>query len=171
MLAKPDVYKKSIHDIDYERLRQEGIKCLVFDLDNTLGLIDEVNCPELSKKLLQQLKKKFIVYISSNNTGRRLQPYLEALDVRGIAWSFKPLPRGLRKIERETGVKNVEMAMIGDQVITDVISGNLNGSKTILVDPLGDKDLKITGINRKIERVLVKKMEKKGVFQKGQYYE
>ena len=36
-LYKPTMYKKNIFDIDYEQLKKKGIKCLVFDLDNTLG--------------------------------------------------------------------------------------------------------------------------------------
>ena len=32
----PDIYAKNIFEIDYEKLKNKGIKCLVFDLDNTL---------------------------------------------------------------------------------------------------------------------------------------
>ena len=32
----PDIYAKNIFEIDYEKLKDKGIKCLVFDLDNTL---------------------------------------------------------------------------------------------------------------------------------------
>ena len=35
-LYKPTMYKKNIFDIDYKKLKENGIKCLVFDLDNTL---------------------------------------------------------------------------------------------------------------------------------------
>ena len=38
MLEKfvPDIYQKSIYDINYDTLKKRGIKCLIFDLDNTL---------------------------------------------------------------------------------------------------------------------------------------
>ena len=32
----PNMYKKNINDIDYEKLKNLNIKCLMFDLDNTL---------------------------------------------------------------------------------------------------------------------------------------
>lgn len=35
----PDMYKKNIFDINYDKLKKKGIKCLIFDLDNTLALI------------------------------------------------------------------------------------------------------------------------------------
>ena len=35
-LYKPDMYKKDIYSIDYKKLKSYGIKCILFDLDNTL---------------------------------------------------------------------------------------------------------------------------------------
>ena len=32
----PKIYKQSILDIDYNNLKKIGIKCIMFDLDNTL---------------------------------------------------------------------------------------------------------------------------------------
>ena len=32
----PDMYQKSIYAIDYDKLIKRGIKCLLFDLDNTI---------------------------------------------------------------------------------------------------------------------------------------
>ena len=63
------------------------------------------------------------------------------------------------------------MCMIGDQIVTDVLAGNRFRIMTILVDPLGEKDLKITGLNRKIEAKIVKRYEKRGLFERGKYYE
>jgi HAD superfamily phosphatase (TIGR01668 family) len=165
------MYKKNIFEIDYEKLKKKKIKCLVFDLDNTLGLIHEIKCPKEVKKLLTKLKKDFTIYISSNNTRKRILPYIEDLEIEGESFSLKPLPKGLMRIRKKCGFKKSEMAMIGDQMVTDILSGNLYGVTTILVDPLGVKDLKITGLNRMIEGLIVKQYEKKGIFKKGRYYE
>lgn len=170
-LYKPMMYKKNIFDINYDKLKKDGVKCLVFDLDNTLGLIHEETCPKEAKKLLKKLKKDFTIYISSNNTRKRILPYIEDLEIEGESFSLKPLPKGLIRIRRRCGFKKSEMAMIGDQMVTDILSGNLYGVKTILVDPLGVKDLKITGLNRKIEGIIVKNYERRGIFKKGSYYE
>ena len=61
--------------------------------------------------------------------------------------------------------------MIGDQIVTDILSGNKFRIMTILVDPLGKKDLKITGLNRQIEAKIVRHYQKRGVFERGKYYE
>ena len=170
-LYKPTMYKKNIFDIDYEQLKKKGIKCLVFDLDNTLGLIDEEKCPKEAKKLLKKLKKDFTIFISSNNTRKRILPYIEDLEIEGESFSLKPLPKGLMRIRKRCGFKKCEMAMIGDQMVTDIFAGNRFRIMTILVDPLGEKDLKITGLNRKIESAIIKHYVKRNVFERGRYYE
>ena len=168
---KPTMYRKNIFEIDYKKLKELGITCLVFDLDNTLGLISEKECSRKTKKLIKELQEDFLVLISSNNTGDRLKPYLEDLGVGGVAWSMKPSTRGLRKIKKDYKLKKKEMVMIGDQMVTDVFAGNRFRIMTILVDPLGEKDLKITGLNRKIEAKIIKRYMKRNVFERGKYYE
>ena len=36
---------------------------------------------------------------------------------------------------------------------------------------IGTKDLKITGLNRKIEKRIIKYFKKRGLFERGKYYE
>ena len=170
-IFKPTMYKKNIFEINYDKLKEMGITCLIFDLDNTLGLIDQKKCPTEAKKLIKELQKDFLVLISSNNTKDRLEPYLKELGIGGVSLSMKPSTRGLRKIKRDYKLKKKEMVMIGDQLVTDVLSGRNFKIMTILVDPLGKKDLKITGLNRAIEDKIIKKYMKKGIFERGRYYE
>lgn len=170
-IFRPTMYKKDIFAIDYQKLKDMGIKCLVFDLDNTLGLLEHKKCPKKSKTLLKSLQKDFLVFISTNNTKKRIQPYLKDLGIGGVSFSLKPSTRGLRKIKNDYNLKKKEMVMIGDQIVTDILAGNRFKIMTILVDPLGDKDLKITGINRALEAKIIRKYEKKGVFERGKYYE
>jgi uncharacterized protein len=169
-LFRPDMYKKNIFEIDYQKLKDKGIKCLIFDLDNTLGLLEHERCPVKTKKLLKSLQKDFLILISSNNTKKRIKPYLKDLGIGGVAFSLKPLTRGLRKIKRDYGLKKKEMVMIGDQIVTDILSGNKFKIMTILVDPLGKKDLKITGLNRAVEAKIIKYYNKRGLFERGKYY-
>lgn len=169
-LFRPDMYKKNIFEIDYKKLKKDGIKCLIFDLDNTLGLIEHEKCPDETRKLIKELEKYFLIFISSNNTQQRIDPYLEDLGIKGVAWSLKPSTRSLRKIRKNEKLKKDEMVMIGDQIVTDILAGKRYKIKTILVDPLGKKDLKITGLNRLIENKIVKYYEKRDLFERGKYY-
>jgi hypothetical protein len=169
-LFRPNIYKKNIYEVNYNLLKEKGIKCIIFDLDNTLGLISHKRCPDEARELIKKLRKDFIVVISSNNTRKRLKPYLEELGIDGTSWSMKPSIKSLILIKAKYKLHKKEMCIIGDQIVTDVLAGNRFGIKTILVDPLGEKDLKITGLNRKIEAKIIAKYEKKGLFKRGKYY-
>ncbi len=168
---KPTMYYKDIFSINYRKLKKEGIKCLIFDLDNTLALIDEKKCPDKTCKLIKKLQDDFIIFIISNNTKRRIKPYMKDLGVDAVSLAMKPLTIGLRRIKRIYKLKKKEMVMIGDQIITDIISGKNFKIKTILVDPLGVKDLKITNLNRKLESWIINRYRKRGIFERGKYYE
>lgn len=171
MLYKPSMYYKDIYSINYDKLKKQGITCLVFDLDNTLGLITEIKCPEKTRDLIRKLQKDFLVLVCSNNNKTRLKPYLQDLGVGGVAWSMKPFTFGLRKIKRNYKLKKQEMAMIGDQLVTDIVSANKFRIKSILVDPLGKKDMKVTFFNRILENMIIKRYMRKGIFERGRYYE
>ncbi len=165
------MYYNNIYSINYDKLKEMGIKNLIFDLDNTLGLISDGECPPKTKKLINKLKKDFFIVICSNNSKSRLKPYMEDLGVDGVAWSMKPLINGLVRIKRKYKLKKKEMVIIGDQIVTDIFAGNKFRIKTILVDPLGIKDMKITFFNRKVENFIVKRYTKRRIFERGRYYE
>ncbi|MBQ9019203.1 MAG: YqeG family HAD IIIA-type phosphatase [Bacilli bacterium] len=169
-IFRPKIYKKNIFEINYNLLKDKGIKCLIFDLDNTLGLISHKNCPDEAKNLIKKLQKDFTVVISSNNTKKRIKPYLQELGIEGTSWSMKPSIKSLIYIKNKYKLHKKEMCIIGDQIVTDILAGNRFKIMTILVDPLGNKDLKITGLNRKIEEKIIKYYEKKGLFERGKYY-
>lgn len=167
----PKEYKKSILDINYEKLKEKGIKCLLLDLDNTLAVVDKKEFNVEIKKKLQEIKKDFKIFIVSNNFHFRIKPFCDKIDTNFISFSMKPLSKGFRKVQRKYGYKKSEICMIGDQLISDILGGNRFGIMTILVDPLSKKDLKITKINRILEKMILKKLEHKGQLERGSYYE
>lgn len=171
MKCYPNMYQKDIYSINYKKLKKLGIKCLVFDLDNTIALIDQYTITDNTKKLILDLKKDFIVVIISNNITRRVKRYADSLKCDFIANAAKPLAKGYKKISKKYNLKPNEMCMIGDQIVTDIYGGNRFGMFTVLVDPLGKKDLKITSLNRLIESKILKKYEEKDIMKKGVYYE
>ncbi len=167
----PKMYKKSIHDINYESLKHQNIKCIMFDLDNTVLRVHKSIPKKEVCDLIKKLNKDFIVYIVSNNChDKRLSLAAEKVGVDYIKFAMKPFSRGFRKIRKKHDLKKSEMCIIGDQLITDVLGGNRYGIFTVLVDPLSNKELKVTGFNRIIEKRKLKKLAKKNLFKKGEYY-
>src|SRR5574344_1006570 len=96
---KPTMYLKDIFSINNKQLKKDGIKCLIFDLDNTLALLSEKACPEKTKKLIKKLQEDFLIFIISNNNKRRIEPYKKELGIDAVSFALKPFTRGLRKIK------------------------------------------------------------------------
>ena len=167
----PDIYKKNIFAINYDKLKKKGIKCLIFDLDNTLALIDSVKVESNVKELITNLKKSFLVIIVSNSPKRRVSKFSEDLDVDSYPFALKPTIRTLKKIKSKYNLESKNIAIIGDQFITDMGYGYKGNITKIFVDPLAVKDLKITNINRYLEEKIMSKYSKSSLFKKGKYYE
>lgn len=168
----PKMYKSNIFEVNYDKLKEENIKCLIFDLDNTLLLIEKDIPDKKVIYLIKKLKKDFDIYIISNNSSKkRLNKVSKALDIPYISFALKPFPFGFKKIMKKYGYKKEEMCIIGDQLMTDVLGGNRFSIYTVLVEPLSKKELKVTSFNRFLEKRKITKLEKLGKFKKGEFYE
>lgn len=168
----PDIYQKSIYTINYEKLKENGIKCLLFDLDNTIVPVGIKSPNKKIKDLFSELKKMgFKVIIFSNSNKKRLEPFKQELLVDCSASSMKPLMKKYRKIMEMFDFNESEIAGIGDQILTDVYGGNKIGITTILVNPVSTKDLYFTLVNRFLERRVFKKLEDNKLFKRGNYYD
>ena len=167
----PKMYKKSISDINYKELKKKHINCLMFDLDNTLMEANKSIPKKEFSTLIKSLKKDFRIIIISNNTSKkRLSKAAEELGVDYVRFALKPLSRGFKKAKNMFNLKKSEMCIIGDQIMTDVIGGNKYGIYTILVDPLSEEELKVTGINRFFEGKILKELAKNNLLRRGEYY-
>ena len=58
---------------------------------------------------------------------------------------------------KELKYNESEVAIIGDQMLTDIIGGNKVGITTILTHPITKKDMIFTYINRYREKKIIKK--------------
>lgn len=167
----PDMYQKNIFTINYDILKKKNIKCLLFDLDNTISPAkEEVYCKK-TKKLFEKLEKDFKVILFSNNFPKRIKPFKDYYNVDVSCLSLKPLSFKYRSILKKYGYKNNEIAAIGDQLLTDINGGNKMKITTILVEPISNIDETETFINRKIEKIIFKKFEEKNILVKGRYYD
>ena len=69
----------------------------------------------------------------------------------------KPLKTGFKKIQEKLQEKPENIAVVGDQIFTDIVGGNRCKMFTILVEPIAEKDIWITMIERPIENAIKKK--------------
>ena len=169
----PDMYQKSIYHIDYEKLLDSGIKCLLFDLDNTcVPYKDKVPNKKLID-LFDTLKDMgFKIIIFSNATKKRIKPFKDALNVDCLARAKKPNKKSFLKVMRLFKYNLSDMVIIGDQLYKDILGGNKVGIKTILVNPMSKDDFFLTTlIFRNLEKRVYINLHKKGLLIRGKYYE
>lgn len=153
----PAVYIGSVYDLNIQELKEEGIKGIIFDIDNTLVPYDEI---EPNKEIIQLFEKLqaegFKITLVSNNTEDRVVKFNEKLKVFALHQSQKPLTKNFKKALTLMQCTKEEAVIVGDQVFTDVYGGNKAGIKTILVQPVSDKDEWKTKVKRGLERKIIK---------------
>ena len=168
----PDIYQKSIYTINYDSLLSRGIKCLLFDLDNTLAPITEKTPNEKVKELFNELKEKgFKIVIFSNSPKIRVRPFKDELEVDCCACARKPKPDKFLSVIKIYEYNFSEVAIIGDSILDDIVGGNGVGITTILVNQIGKREYPLAWLRRFKERKIVKKLRDNNLFTKGRYYE
>ena len=166
----PDMYKKNIYEINYEKLKKMGKKYLFFDLDNTIISYLQNKPTKENKILFDKLKKmEFEVFIFSNSPSNRLEPFEKELNVKAFSGNMKPLKKGYKKVLNM--YDKDKCVFIGDQIMTDVIGAKRNGLYVIFIDRINDKEPIYTKFWRFFEFFVLKNYERKKYLVKGKYYE
>lgn len=142
----PSIYQKSIYKIDYDKLKEAGIKLISFDIDDTLNDIFlnkvEANVPGFKVKmpkdaieLFEKLKSMgFIVTLLTNSNNSLAEGACSELNADGyISRANKPESMNFKVMQEQYGVEKSEMAHVGDNMRTDIYGGNSFGITTCLV--------------------------------------
>lgn len=167
MRIYPNSYFKSVDKISKEFLKSNQINALILDVDNTL--IDYYkNISIQVKQWVKNLKEDGIkLYILSNtNHKEKVENVSKTLDIPYEMFAKKPFKSGFIRVQSELNEKSENIAVVGDQIFTDIIGGNKCNMFTILVDPVTEKDYWYTAWKRPIENIVknryIKKQQKKG---------
>ena len=158
MILYPNGYFNKISEISLEYLKENNIKGLILDVDNTL--IDYYkNISEDTINWANEMKQNDIkmCILSNSHKKEKVKEVARKIDVDYTYFGTKPLKRGFKKAKKMLNLKNEEIAAIGDQIFTDVIGANRMKMFSILVEPIKEKDILITLIKRPIENYIKKK--------------
>lgn len=156
MLIKADYEAKTVFEINYDKLKEDGIKVIAFDLDST---VMKSKSGEFSKEILsmfENLKKDFsLIIISNNNNPEYIAKAVGQIDFPMIAPAKKPTTGISKAFLKEHGINPKEMVMVGDRPLTDILFGKILGCTTILVDSISWQEEKpIVRFVRKLERIV-----------------
>lgn len=162
MLIYPKFYCNNVREIKLEFLKENNIKGIILDVDNTL--VDFYRKFEDGTiEWVQNLKKEGIKFCIVSNTNKvdKVTYVAKTLDVPYFYFAKKPMKKGFLKAQKEMNLKPENIAAVGDQIMTDVIGSNRCKMFSILVKPIAEKDIFITKIKRPIENLIINKYLKK----------
>ncbi len=171
-LLIPDYCFDTIYDITPELLRGNGIEAVILDIDNTMVPYETAKATVENLRWLENLKKVGIkAAFVSNNHRERVEKYAESTGLSAYPDSGKPLRKGITAAISGMETTPDKAAIIGDQIFTDVLAGNIAGIRiTILVKPIKDKRDPLCRFKRLLEKPLLavyRKREKRREKRKG----
>lgn len=160
-LLSPDMFVNSILEVPAEKLARENITAYILDLDNT---VTEWNSNRLTAETVSWFKgiKELgcRACIVSNNKEARVQAVAEILEIPYVYRAGKPLRRAFYRALEHLKTVPAQTSVIGDQIFTDILGGNLMGMFTILVAPINKREFLGTRVvTRQVEKLVLKSIK------------
>jgi HAD superfamily phosphatase (TIGR01668 family) len=133
-LLIPKTYVESIFEITPDWMRAHSLKALLLDLDDTLSPHGITVPGDDILAWVALMKDEGIpMIVLSNNDKDRVAPFCDAIGVPYICDAAKPFPGSYRRAAEMLGLPLSHVAMLGDQILTDMIGANLAGVFAVLV--------------------------------------
>ena len=151
----PDAYMDSTYVIDFEKLYKEGIRGVIFDIDNTL-VPHGAPADERAIRLFARLRSIGLDYcLISNNQLPRVKPFADAVQAKFVEDAHKPSRKNYLKAMKLMHVDLDSCIFVGDQIFTDVYGAKRCGKRTILVKPLHPKEEIQIVLKRYLEKIVL----------------
>ena len=162
-LLRADLKFDSITDITLEHLTALGVTALCIDADNTSGYDARPEpLPGVPEWVKSMQDAGVQVLLLSNAGAKRAGIFADKLGIPVVGLAAKPLVHGYfmacLKLRKTPG----QVAMVGDQLFTDILGANLAHMKSIYVFPFAKEERSRVsfGIRRGLEKVVFSLQEK-----------
>lgn len=156
MLFKATEYFKKITGINIGFLRKNNIKGLILDVDNTLTTHDNPVPADGVIDWIESMKKnKIRLIIVSNNHEPRVKPFADMLGIDFVCDGKKPLTKGFKEALQKLGLSKKNIAIVGDQIFTDVLGANLFRTKILYTAPIEYEKTTFFKVKRFLEKPFI----------------
>ncbi len=136
----PDFVFARSTDITVEFLKQQNIRALLCDVDNTLSPYEDAEPNEAVRAWIKTMQEGGIsLALVSNNHKDRIETYNRSLGLAAFFDAGKPSRKCYLEAIKALGVKKEECAVLGDQLLTDCWSARRLGIPAYIVPPIRDK--------------------------------
>ncbi len=134
----PGIVARSVTDITPELLRENQIRLLMLDFDNTIvPYTTSVPTPEVESWLEKMNALEDIqLCIVSNSRKDRVPKFCRERGLACITHAQKPFLKGIRECLDKYHVPASQAVLIGDQIYTDTLGANGAGVLPILVEAI-----------------------------------
>jgi HAD superfamily phosphatase (TIGR01668 family) len=158
-LLRPEGVASSVAEVDVEGLRARGKSAIILDVDNTVAPRDLSPPPDDVIYWIESAKAEgFALCFVSNNWHRDVLRWSRMFELPIVHKAMKPLPFAFRRALALMGTSAPAAAVIGDQLMTDVLGAHLAGiGHAVIVAPLSERDLPHTLLLRRLEALALRR--------------
>jgi HAD superfamily phosphatase (TIGR01668 family) len=128
-------YFKKVEDVSYKYLMAHNITGIALDIDNTIAIDGKT---EISPNVIRWLKNiRLPVCLLSNGKERRVKFFADVFGLNYVCRANKPSRKGYTRASKLLGIEDLtKIAVIGDQLFSDILGGNMAGCYTIKIEPI-----------------------------------
>ena len=157
----PNYFFNKIWDITEEDLKKIGARLLILDVDNTLTEHKQIFLHPKAEEWLSMVRNntQIQLVIMSNTNNLKIKKIAEEKGIPYLGNAHKPLSSGFKMVLNKFDVQKSSVAIIGDQIYTDILGGNLFGITTILVTPIKLENTFFFKLKRKLEVPFLKQIK------------
>ncbi len=149
---QPDYHFNCMSEINSNLFRDSKIKGIIIDIDNTTMAYSSKEFKIVIQDWIKEIdNKNFEIVFVSNTVPERAEFVSKYFNKPAYGYAAKPFRFAFNRAINEMNLSNENIAIIGDQIFTDILGGNRAGFMTILVEPIESKDFFLTGIFRWFE--------------------
>ena len=135
-IFRADKKFERFEDVTPKLLKDEKVKLLLCDLDNTLRLHSEKEPADELADWIEECRDAgvLIVIISNNGRKKMMQKFCEPIQVPCVWWAKKPMSTKLTETMKNYNFKPEETVMLGDKWSTDVLAAKFAKIRAWKVD-------------------------------------
>ena len=138
----PGIIADALTDITPDLLMERDIRLLMLDFDNTIVPYTTSTPEPLMEQWLLDMKQTDIaVCVVSNSKKDRVKIFCANYGIPCITHAKKPFPKGIRECLAKFQIPASQAAIVGDQIFTDTLGGNLSGITPILVKAIDNHNI------------------------------
>lgn len=161
-LLLPDYDFPTYREITPDFLKSLGIKGVLCDIDNTLIPYDEPHpTPEVIAWVNELRQNGIAIAFLSNNDESRIGLFNRNIKALAYHKSGKPMKKTAIAATKALGINIKETAVIGDQLLTDVLTARFAGMTAIWVPTIKKVETPFFRVKGMIEKPFIKKYYKR----------